>query len=50
MLTSYHYPQYKKRCLEAGADYFLCKTDDLKDIKIVIAEMSGKADTPDGIQ
>jgi two-component system response regulator EvgA len=50
MLTSYPYPQYKKRYLEAGADYFLCKTDDLKDINIVFAEMLGKADTVDGIQ
>ncbi len=50
MLTSYPYPQYKKRCLEAGSDYFLRKAYDLKNINIVIAEMSGKADTPDGIQ
>jgi len=30
ILTNYPYPQYKKRCLEAGADYFLSKTDDFE--------------------
>jgi len=39
MLTSYPYPQYKKRCLEAGADYFLSKTEDFEDIKIVVTDM-----------
>jgi DNA-binding NarL/FixJ family response regulator len=39
MLTNYPYPQYKKRCLEAGADYFLSKTVDFEDIKIVITDM-----------
>jgi DNA-binding NarL/FixJ family response regulator len=38
MLTSYTYPQYKKRCIEAGADYFLSKTEDFEDIKIIISE------------
>jgi DNA-binding NarL/FixJ family response regulator len=39
MLTNYSYPQYKKRCLEAGADYFLSKTEDLEKINIVITDL-----------
>jgi DNA-binding NarL/FixJ family response regulator len=45
MLTNYPYPQYKKRCLEAGADYFLSKTEEFEDIKIVIADMKGETVT-----
>jgi DNA-binding NarL/FixJ family response regulator len=26
MFTNYPYPQYRKRCMEAGADYFLDKS------------------------
>ena len=36
MLTNFPYPQYKKSCLEAGADYFLNKTEEFDDINIVI--------------
>lgn len=36
ILTNYPYPQYKKKCLEAGADYFLSKTEDFEKINIVI--------------
>jgi DNA-binding NarL/FixJ family response regulator len=39
MLTNYPYPQYKRRCQEEGADYFLSKTDSLNDIKIIATEM-----------
>ena len=39
ILTSYPYPQYKKRCLEAGADYFLSKIEDFEEIEIVITDM-----------
>ena len=39
ILTNFPYPQYKKKCLEAGADYFLSKTEDFEDIKIVITDM-----------
>jgi DNA-binding NarL/FixJ family response regulator len=39
ILTNYPYPQYRKRCLEAGADYFLSKTEDFDDIKIVVTDM-----------
>ena len=39
ILTSYPYPQYRKRCLEAGADYFLSKSEDFEEIEIVITDM-----------
>jgi DNA-binding NarL/FixJ family response regulator len=39
MLTNYPYPQYRKRCIEAGADYFLSKTEDFENIKIVVTDM-----------
>jgi two-component system response regulator DegU len=50
ILTNYNYPIYKKKCFEAGADYSLSKTEDFEDIKIVITEMSGEAETPGGNQ
>jgi DNA-binding NarL/FixJ family response regulator len=28
ILTNYPYPQYKNKCFETGADYFLSKTED----------------------
>ena len=39
MLTSYPYPQYRKRCLEAGADYFLSKIEDFEEIEIIVSDM-----------
>jgi len=39
ILTNYPYPQYKKRCFEAGADYFLSKTEDFENINTVITDM-----------
>jgi DNA-binding NarL/FixJ family response regulator len=39
IFTNYNYPQYKKRCREAGADYFLCKTEDFHKINIIITDM-----------
>jgi two-component system, NarL family, nitrate/nitrite response regulator NarL len=42
ILTNYNYPQYKLKCYEAGADFFLSKTDEFEDIKDVIANMINK--------
>jgi len=50
ILTNYPYPQYRKRCLEAGADYFISKTEDFEDIKIVITGMLRKTETTAGIK
>jgi len=36
ILTNYAYPIYKRRCFEAGADYFLRKTEDFEDINIIV--------------
>ena len=36
MLTSFPYPQYKKKCLEAGADYFLNKAEDFGEINNIV--------------
>jgi DNA-binding NarL/FixJ family response regulator len=41
ILTNYPYPQYKKRCTDAGADYFLSKDEDFEKINEVITGMSG---------
>jgi DNA-binding NarL/FixJ family response regulator len=44
VLTNYPYPQYRKRCLEAGAEYFLDKStefDKLPDIFKQLAEQTG---------
>jgi two-component system response regulator EvgA len=42
ILTNYAYPLYKLRCFEAGADYFLRKTEDFEDINMIITEMLTK--------
>jgi YesN/AraC family two-component response regulator len=39
ILTSYPYPIYKKRCFEAGADYFLSKTEDFETLNTIITDM-----------
>ncbi|MEI6277073.1 MAG: response regulator transcription factor [Prolixibacteraceae bacterium] len=36
MLTSYPYPQYKKKCLDLGADYFFNKSDDFEKINMIL--------------
>ncbi len=40
MLTNFPYPQFKKNCLEAGADYFLIKTEEFYDINNVISGLT----------
>ncbi len=36
MLTGYPYPQYQKRCLESGADYFFDKSLGLDDLILLV--------------
>jgi DNA-binding NarL/FixJ family response regulator len=36
ILTNYPYPQYKNKSFEAGADYFLSKTEEFEEINIII--------------
>jgi DNA-binding NarL/FixJ family response regulator len=50
ILTNYPYPQYRKKCMELGADYFFSKTEDFEDIKDVITDMVRENETPDIIQ
>jgi DNA-binding NarL/FixJ family response regulator len=49
MLTSYPYPQYRKRCLVAGADFFFSKIDDFEKINTVVTDMLGETKTTEGI-
>jgi DNA-binding NarL/FixJ family response regulator len=36
MLTNFPYPQYKKKCFEEGADYFLDKSTEFDEISEII--------------
>lgn len=38
ILTNYPYPQYKRKCMEEGADFFLSKTEDFENINAVITD------------
>jgi len=44
MLTNYPYPQYRKKCLDMGADYFLDKSADFDGLFTVIRQLRDKAD------
>ena len=44
MLTNYPYPQYRKKCLDMGADYFLDKSADFDGLFTVIKQLRHKAD------
>lgn len=39
VLTNFPYPQYRKKCLEEGADYFLDKSTGFNEIKEIIGNM-----------
>ena len=39
ILTNYSFPQYRTRCLEIGADFFLSKSDDFEKTTTVIANI-----------
>ena len=39
ILTNYAYPIYKRRCIEAGADYFLRKTEDFEEIETIVRDI-----------
>ena len=43
VLTNFSEPQYRRRCLAAGADYFLDKFTEFEEITRILAEMSGSA-------
>ena len=39
MLTNFPYPQYRKKCIEEGADYFLDKSTEFDEINAIIRNM-----------
>lgn len=39
MLTNFPYPQYKKKCLEHGADYFLDKFSEFDEVGVIIRDL-----------
>ena len=39
MLTAYPYPQYRKKCLEAGADYFFDKSTEFNKVTKVLKQL-----------
>lgn len=39
MLTNYPYPQYRKKCMDAGADYFFDKSSEFHKVTEVLAGM-----------
>ena len=44
VLTNYPYPQYKKRCFELGADYFLDKSTEFNRILDIIIPLKKRLD------
>jgi CheY-like chemotaxis protein len=41
MLTAFPYPQYRKRCLEAGAEHFLDKATEFDQIAVLLGRLVG---------
>jgi YesN/AraC family two-component response regulator len=41
MLTAFPYPQYRKKCLEAGAEYFFDKATEFEQVAEVLKKMQG---------
>jgi len=45
ILTNYPYPQYRKKCMEAGADFFFDKSTEFEKVPEVLKElMEGEGD------
>ncbi len=42
MLTAFPYPQYREKCLEAGADYFFDKADEFDSIPTVLKQLQAR--------
>ena len=39
ILTNYPYPQYRKRCMDLGADFFFNKAKEFKKIPVVLKKL-----------
>ena len=46
MLTNYPYPQYRKKCIEAGADFFFDKSTEFEKVMDVIKESIERGGPP----
>ena len=46
MLTAFPYPQYRKKCLEAGAEYFFDKATEFERIAQVVEQLAGPGRDP----
>jgi len=46
VLTNYAFPQYEKKCFEAGADLFLDKSKDFARVPRLIQKLSTQLDRP----
>jgi DNA-binding NarL/FixJ family response regulator len=44
ILTNYPYPQYKKKCMEAGADFFFDKSTEFQKINEVLKKLIQKSE------
>ena len=40
VLTNYPFPQYQKKCMEIGADFFFDKSRDFNEIPVVFEQLS----------
>ena len=45
MLTNYPYPQYRKKCMDAGADYFFDKSSEFQRVTDVLVRMVAQEQT-----
>ncbi len=43
MLTNYPYPQYRKKCLDAGADYFLDKSTEFEQVAQILKRLDDES-------
>ncbi len=41
MLTNYPYPQYRQKCLKAGADFFFDKSTEFEKVPEVLMKLTG---------
>lgn len=43
VLTNFAFPQYRKKYLESGADYFLDKSNEFEQVAVVLRELAQKS-------
>jgi len=42
MLTAFPYPQYREKCLEAGADYFFDKATEFDSVSQTVEQLKAR--------